>query len=81
MHRASPGMLPLVGLPGPYKRSLLHSAVIVVTVVGIFRASGEHNSERSLRNLGVGFNPGVEVALIEAISALNGKKKIMRVQG
>ena len=38
-------------------------------------------TQRSLRNLGVGFNPGVEVALIEAISALNGKKKIMRVQG
>ena len=29
----------------------------------------------------VGFNLGVEVALVEAISALNGKKKIMRVQG
>ena len=38
------GCSPWVGLPGPYKRSLHHSAVIVVMVIGIFGASGEHNS-------------------------------------
>ena len=35
--------------------------------------------KRSLWNLGVGINPGVEVALIEAIRALYGEKKIMRI--
>ena len=38
------GYSPWTELPGPYKRSLHHSAVIVVMVIGIFGASGEHNS-------------------------------------
>ena len=70
-----------VELPGPYKRSLYHRAAIFVLLS--HRSSLEPlvstTLKRSLWNLGVGINPGVEVALIEAIRALYGKKKIMRI--
>ena len=74
------GWSPWVELPGPYKRSLHHRAVIVMMAKGLLWSLWWAQLLRDrLGTWVVGFNLGVEVALIEAISALYGMKEVMRI--
>ena len=80
MHHASPGVSPLGGAAWSLQKE---SPSQCCHCRDGHRSSLEPlvstTLKRSLWNLGVGINPGVEVALIEAIRALYGKKKIMRI--